>query len=801
MFNKNVIRILLLLVIAFHSSHAISALNTILADQNFTYLGNDGKLVVNFQTPMGYISHFPAKKGKTLKLRLKELIPAKPSTARLTESLSFDKSKNNPVLEIKYEKANVTAKSGVLTIEFNRSVEFDIKLSRDRRSLALSLNNLKPKTSSKSRAKSINTGLPIYTINLMTSKSPIDVNDQPALVNFKTYDIYVTETIQQWKPVYTLHVGYFYSPSAANANLERLKPFYPQGWVSKIPSKQRSTAETWFFDKKIKKVKQRKKTTTVTKKPEKIDILMERARQAMLDNNYKQAIRLFTRILQLGGGDFKKESKELLGLARERNGQFAHAKAEYQEYLKLYPEGEDAERVKQRLLGLLTARSQPKDKLKKGVKGAEPEWEFFGSLFQFYRNQTNSTDTTSGIETDSSLLSDILYTGRKRGIEYNQRFDLAGSHRFDFLNDTDKSDGRVQTFYYEISKRDDNHAAKVGRQTHSTDGVFGRFDGVILNKRVSTDKKINFLAGYPVDLGTSDGLNTNRQFFALSYDIEALYKNADFKFYAIDQTNQGLTDRRAVGTQMQYFDDTTTYFASIDYDIFFSELNQITFSGSWRNQQNSSINIVADYRRSPLLTTNNALIGQTVGTIDALRQTFTDDQIYQLARDRTSTYSSLTFAASTFLSERYQLNGDITFSSLGSTVASGGVDALQGTGTESFYNTSLVINNFFTSNDITIFGARYIDAATADVIQLNFSGNFNISKKWRVNPRFIADFRDNASGSSRTSYKPRVIANYRPSRSLKYELDIGYEDAETEGMIATTTESSLYIFIGYIYDF
>jgi len=801
MLNTNIIRILLLLVIAFHSSHAISAINTILSDQTFSYVGSDGKLVVQFQTPMGYISHFPEKKGKTFKLRLKELIPSKPTTARLTETLSLDKKNKSPVLEIKYEKASITAQSGVLTIEFSRTVEFDIKLSRDRRSLALTLKNIKPTTTSKSRSKAVTTGLPIYTINLKTSTSPIDTKDQPALSKFDAYDIYVTETTQKWKTVYTLHVGYFYSPSAAEANLKRLKPFYPQGWVSKVKRSRRKIAETWFFDKKIARVKKRKPATKKAR-PEKVDILMERARQAMIDSDYKQAIRLFTRIVQLGGGDFKKESKELLGLARERNGQFAHAKAEYQEYLKLYPEGEDAERVKQRLLGLLTARSQGKAKLKKkGVKGTEPEWEFFGSIFQFYRNQTNSTDTTSNVQTDSSLLSDILYTGRKRGIEYNQRFDVAGSHRYDFLNETDKSDGRVQTFYYEISKRDDNHAAKVGRQTHSTDGVFGRFDGIILNKRVGTDKKINFLAGYPVDLGTSDGLNTNRQFYALSYDVEALYKNADFKFYAIDQTNQGLTDRRAFGTQMKYFDDTTSYFASIDYDIFFSELNQITFSGSWRNQENSSINIVADYRRSPLLTTNNALIGQTVGTIEELRQTFTDDQIYQLARDRTSDYTSLTFAASTFLSERYQLNGDITFSSLGSTVASGGVDALEGTGTESFYNTSLVINNFFTSNDITIFGARYIDASTANVIQLNFSGNFNISKKWRANPRFIADFRDNANGSSRTSFKPRVIVNYRPSRSLKYELDLGYDDAETEGVTVTTSESSLYIFIGYIYDF
>ncbi|MGD8925726.1 MAG: hypothetical protein PVG20_02680 [Thioalkalispiraceae bacterium] len=205
---------------------------------------------------------------------------------------------------------------------------------------------------------------------------------------------------------------------------------------------------------------------------------------------------------------------------------------------------------------------------------------------------------------------------------------------------------------------------------------------------------------------------------------------------------------------------------------------------------------------SPALTTNNALIGQTSATsIEDLQQTFTDDEIYQLARDRTSTFDTFTLSASTFLSERYQLNGDITVSKIGSTVASGGVDATAGTDVETFYNTTLVINNFFTDSDITIFGIRYLDATQSNITQLNFSSNFRISKTWRVNPRLIIDNRDNDSGSTRTTYKPRLIINYRPSRNIKYELDMGYEDSQTQATAGTTTENNFYIFMGYIYNF
>jgi len=55
--------------------------------------------------------------------------------------------------------------------------------------------------------------------------------------------------------------------------------------------------------------------------------------------------------------------QELLGLARERSGQLAHAKAEYEEYLRRYPSGEAAERITRRLATLraasLSARTAP----------------------------------------------------------------------------------------------------------------------------------------------------------------------------------------------------------------------------------------------------------------------------------------------------------------------------------------------------------------------------------------------------------------------------------------------------------
>ena len=92
------------------------------------------------------------------------------------------------------------------------------------------------------------------------------------------------------------------------------------------------------------------------------DELMATGRRALTDGELDEAIRIFTKVNSLPDHANSAESKELLGVARERHGQLAHAKAEYEEYLKWYPGGEGAERVRQRLDALLSANGKPPEK-------------------------------------------------------------------------------------------------------------------------------------------------------------------------------------------------------------------------------------------------------------------------------------------------------------------------------------------------------------------------------------------------------------------------------------------------------
>ena len=91
-----------------------------------------------------------------------------------------------------------------------------------------------------------------------------------------------------------------------------------------------------------------------------LDRIEKDAMAAMRAKDYDAAIRLYTKLLEYPEHPARARAQEYLGLARERKGQFAQAKLEYQEYLRRYPDGTAAARIRTRLQALATASLSPK---------------------------------------------------------------------------------------------------------------------------------------------------------------------------------------------------------------------------------------------------------------------------------------------------------------------------------------------------------------------------------------------------------------------------------------------------------
>jgi len=133
--------------------------------------------------------------------------------------------------------------------------------------------------------------------------------------------------------------------------------------------------------------------------------LVAQAREALSKGDNTKAIQLLDQALRRPPNASSQEAQELIGVARERAGETRRAKAEYGLYLKLYPEGEGTDRVRQRLANLNTPALQASTP---GKRERPTQTLIFGSLSQYYYTGNSKVETKPFDITGSPLPTDTL---------------------------------------------------------------------------------------------------------------------------------------------------------------------------------------------------------------------------------------------------------------------------------------------------------------------------------------------------------------------------------------------------------
>ena len=533
---------------------------------------------------------------------------------------------------------------------------------------------------------------------------------------------------------------------------------------------------------------------------ERLEGLMEEARQAVVKGDYSRAVQLYSKILRYADNPYQQDALEYLGLSRERKGQLAHAKKEYQRYLSLYPEGEGADRVRQRLAGLMTARKTPTSRPQKRSMQTAHAWDVFGGISQFYQRAISITDADGGDVDASALTNDIDVTARRRGERYDFQARLSSSYAYDFLGDGAGSETSVSTLYLDGADRNRGLSFRLGRQSRDSGGVLGRFDGLLLGYKLTDWMILSGVAGFPV-ANTDNKVETDGRLYGLSIDWGTFADAWDFNTFIIEQTADGILDRRGIGGEVRYFDPSRSLLTFVDYDISYEDLNTFIFLGTWILPTQTTINASFDYRNSPVLTTTNALQSQTVSSIDELRDLFSDSEIRTLAEDRTASVKTLTAGVSHPFTEHFQVSGDITATTLSDTPASGGIEAVPGTGWEYFYGLQFIGSSLIKPGDISIVGLRYADGDNANTISGTLNTRYPVNHEWRLNPRFRLDYRDNNDGTTQWIKAPSFRTEYRWRKRYRFEGEAGAEWSSQQLDEDNNETSSYFLSLGYRYDF
>jgi hypothetical protein len=538
------------------------------------------------------------------------------------------------------------------------------------------------------------------------------------------------------------------------------------------------------------------KSSSTTKNQEFATELLSQARQLLLDQNYGRIITLGEKIIEIGSVQQKQQAMELMGIARERQQKFAQAQAIYSEFLSLYPDSELAPRIENRLNGLQTMQLEPRERMKMPqARPVESLWDFSGSLSQYYRDDRISTKEDGNEEVNQALVSDISLFARRKTDDQAIVIRFDGGLVNDFLDNED--DTRLSRAQVRFTDEASNYQWIVGRQNRTARGVLGRFDGLVFDT-INHSVDYSLFLGYPV-ASSNDGLDTDAQFFGTSVNFSP-GDRVDVDIYLLQQDRLGLTDRQAIGSEVQYRNDQGFFYGMLDYDTFYSDLNYITAIFNYRVSDQWALNTTYDYRNSPLLTTRNALQGQAVKDLDALGDLFTEDEIYQLAEDRTSKNQNLVVGSNYQLDDMRQLYLSLSLSSTEATETSGGITA-----SPAYDSMNLSVEyserNFFVDGDFSSFGSRLSESDTSSIISLRGRTRIPGSGSLRYDPRLQLDYRHSKdSDVNQWILKPSFKLSYKPRRHFSMDASLGIEYSEYD-LPELNDHVAYNLFIGYVYQF
>ena len=631
--------------------------------------------------------------------------------------------------------------------------------------------------------------------------------------------VYQTKVKVKGKTYHRLALGNFASTADAKAALTKLKPVFIDAWIYQRSNPERQQLRTLLNDSGDNQ-------ETAAGKPQPAEAgkvradtaedLLTAARQEFLNENYARVIALTEKIsAEYGIPDSTKnlpqvrESLELAGTTRERQAELAGSvgerKARFNQAVVLYetvldtdPPAEVATRISNRLQGIRTMSVEPRARLAEQVRTPDEDgWNYRGSLLQYYRDDIidGLNDDDDGPESVNRLFVTNVGLQMQRSTEAEVwAIGLDAS----LINDLHEDDSDSSVSNANLSYTTDDLRLVGGRQTRTLTGLNQRFDGVSYKDTSRSEYQLTYALGYLVE-SYYDDIDTDHSFYGANVSFSP-YDSVDIDLYFINQEISGLTDRQSIGSEIQYRQGASFVYTIIDYDVFYEDLNKITLISNYRYNAQWDFNLTADYGYSPTLSTLNALQGQTAESIDKLTDRLTDNQIYQLARDRTSRAGNLYFGSSYQIDTDRQLYFDFSYFDLDATEESDGVLAIDDTD-HTQVSLDYSVRGYFSADDYSTVGARLTNSTTSDTqsvrLRSRFPGFFDLI----YDPRIRLDNRQGKEGrADQWVLNTALKLTYRATRKLNFETDFGVEYSDLD-LPDLDRQITYRLYAGYTYFF
>ncbi|GAA5181710.1 hypothetical protein GCM10025771_29260 [Niveibacterium umoris] len=799
--------------------------------------GTEAETVIRFASRIQYIRHAPPNSGQVLRVFIRLINPALDEADMVPETVQSPKTDMVPSFSVTYPEM-----SGSVLISYPKPMTYTVRQGADGRSIVI-------RTPLERDARDFEvsvtpTAAPSKKAAVPASATP---SAAPGVAAAAATGVVAATTVAP-PPAATAAPKPASRPAAAAPPAPATTKPAPVAPASPAPAAQTAPAPAAAASPAPQQ-QDPQSDEPAQVSPQDIETLAQeqfaKAQGAISNRQWGVAVAALNRVLSLPANKHTEESQALIGNVREQSGDPGKARAEYQLYLKLYPQGPHAADVQARLAALSSnapvvagrsASGAAATAAAIGAAGAAAssnaaetppprsasrpprptEWTTSASLAQsWYRGKSHietttppppgeltfAKDTLSLVDQDA-LISNASFTTRRRDETSDTRFVLRDTDQRNFLSSS-KSYNRLYAAYAERTDRQAGYFVRAGRQTATGGGVLERFDGLLAGYNLNKSFRVDAVAGSTVEYYVP----YRKSFAGINLSLLSEMGRPSVNGYFLRQTLDGAVNREAVGTELRYFDEHTNVYGTIDYDVAFGKLNIAMLQANYQGENGNSFYLIADRRQSPPLGLTNALIGDPTNTVGSLIAQFGEEEVRRQAAALTAMSTMVSVGLTRQIAERWQLGGDYRLASIGSTETVGLIPAQPGTGNNHVFTIQAIGSNLWFDNAVGVINGSYILAPTFDGVALNLNYVVPIGETWRFDGSLRYYGQKDDSGERQRRLAPVLKASYRWKNSISnwndyisLEAEGGLERVHAEGPLRTEDSNRYYFFVGYRWD-
>ena len=648
------------------------------------------------------------------------------------------------------------------------------------------------------------------------------IADAPRIPSqLQDYVVFQHETWIGKEKLIALAVGYFQSAGDAEAVQKIALTRFPVATVLDLDTQSARNNETKpieIGDSKLPGVNLADRadakmgSDTVANSASQADLSAEqmvvRAKLAIGEKRFREAVEILNRALMLPPNASSENAQELIGIAWEGVPDNSRAAMEYKLYQRLYPNGKGTERVAQRLAAI---------NMHFGADGRAPDfgdsktgsaYSYSGGISQFYFGGTSKSESmlniSAGIDqntlsrtTQSALVTSLDFTGKYRSDSTEAKLVVRGNSSHNFVA-TSQAQSSLGAAYLDYKNLNSKVGLRLGRQSAISGSLFGLFDGASLSVPVTSDLRFSGSVGVPANTLVSAPA---QQLYGVMLEADNLLDHWAGSMSLVDQKTEGISDRRALGLEVRYFNEGISAFSQLDYDLNFEKINAFTLQGSMQGPFDTSITVLVDDRKAPSLQLSDALISSGTTSLKTLLQLRSLAEVKDMALGTAAQARQAMVSVSRALSPKWQGSSDIRFSEIGELPAVGNFQAMPATGAQYTLSFQLTGSNLYSTRDVNGFNLSFLNSSSLNGTQVSYNNLTGILDN-RASVEFSLNLYTQMDNTSTrvNRVSPGLRLSYKLTDRTSITGETIFEKSTTDGPTNHDSSSAYFFYIGYRHD-